>query len=418
MDIVREKKKGNSHIKKVLFFVVVIVLMVISYFAINRHYGQFSVSRDSLIVATVQQGDFIIRVRGSGRLLSANERWVASQVAGRVEKINVKPGALVKKGDVLLELQNHKLVQHVEELQWKLQALTAQHKADQVSVKSTLLDQLLLISAAKMSYESAKLKLEAETKLIDKGNNTISRIDYERSKLEVHQLDRAWKNEVRRLKQMKENRTAQQNANKANRLLLANTLKRAEQDVNELNVRATLDGTVQQVPVKLGQRVNIGNNLSLISKQNELYAQLEVAESDVRQVMIGQHVNINTRNNKLTGSVTRIAPSVEKGVVLVDVELAGQLSADARPDLSIEASITITQIDNTLYMRRPVFVQPKNINSVYKLSEDGGIATRINVEFGEASLSEIALQAGLKVGEKVIISDSAQWSSYQTINIM
>jgi len=418
MDIVREKKKGNSHIKKVLFFVVVIVLMVLSYFAINRHYGQFSVSRDSLIVATVQQGDFIIRVRGSGRLLSANERWVASQVAGRVEKINVKPGALVKKGDVLLELQNHKLVQHVEELQWKLQALTAQHKADQVSVKSTLLDQLLLISAAKMSYESAKLKLEAETKLIDKGNNTISRIDYERSKLEVHQLDRAWKNEVRRLKQMKENRTAQQNANKANRLLLANTLKRAEQDVNELNVRATLDGTVQQVPVKLGQRVNIGNNLSLISKQNELYAQLEVAESDVRQVMIGQHVNINTRNNKLTGSVTRIAPSVEKGVVLVDVELAGQLSADARPDLSIEASITITQIDNTLYMRRPVFVQPKNINSVYKLSEDGGIATRINVEFGEASLSEIALQAGLKVGEKVIISDSAQWSSYQTINIM
>ncbi|MCP5079916.1 MAG: RND transporter, partial [Psychromonas sp.] len=128
--------------------------------------------------------------------------------------------------------------------------------------------------------------------------------------------------------------------------------------------------------------------------------------------------NINTRNNKLAGTISRIAPSVEKGVVLVDVELLGELSADARPDLSIEASITITQIDNTLYMRRPVFVQPQNINSVYKLSEDEQLATRISVEFGEASLSEIALQAGLKVGEKVIISDSAQWSSYDKINIM
>ncbi|MCP4324149.1 MAG: HlyD family efflux transporter periplasmic adaptor subunit [Psychromonas sp.] len=418
MDIIRVKKKENNSIKKVLFFVVVAVLMVLSYFAINQSYGQFSVSRDSLIVATVQQGDFIIRVRGSGRLLSANERWVASQVAGRVEKINVKPGALVKKGDILLELKNHKLVQYVEELQWKLQALIAQHKADQVALESTLLDQLLLISAAGMSYESATLKLEAETKLIDKGNNTISRIEYQRSKLEVNQLAKSWKNEQRRLKQMKENRNAQQDANKANRLLLTNTLKRAQQDVSALTITATLDGTVQQVPVKLGQRVNIGNNLSLISKQNELYAQLEVAESDVRQVMIGQMVNINTRNNKLAGTVSRIAPSVEKGVVLVDVELQGELSADARPDLSIEASITITQIDNTLYMRRPVFVQPQNINRVYKLSEDEQLATRISVEFGEASLSEIALQAGLIAGEKVIISDSAQWSSYDTINIL
>jgi HlyD family secretion protein len=418
MDITRAKKNDFALLKKALLLSVVLTLSSTAYILINKHYGQFSVSRDSIIVATVQQGDFIIRVRGSGRLLSSNERWVASQVAGRIEKINVKPGSIVRKGDILLDLENHKLVQYVEELEWKLQALTAQHKANQVSLESTLLDQLLLISAAKMAYEGAKLKLEAETKLVDKGNNTISRIDYQRSKLEVHQLDRAWKNEVRRLKQMKENRTAQENANEANRLLLANTLKRAEQDVNELTVRATLDGTVQQVPVKLGQRVNIGNNLSLISKQNELYAQLEVAESDVRQVMIGQVVNINTRNNKLLGSVSRIAPSVEKGIVLVDVELEGELSADARPDLSIEASITITQIDNTLYIRRPVFVQPKNINRVFKLSEDEQLATRISVEFGEASLSEIALPAGLKVGEKIIISDSAQWSSYERINIM
>ena len=418
MDIVRETKKGNNVIKKTLWVVVISALLVLSYWTINKRYAQFSVSRDSLIVASVQQGDFIIRVRGSGRLLSANERWVAAQVAGRVEKVNVKPGARVKKGDILLHLENPKLVQYVEELQWKLQALTAQHKADLVALESKVLDQLLLISAARMSYESATLKLEAETKLINKGNNTISRIDYQRSKLEVTQLVKSWKNEQRRLKQMKENRNAQQNANKANRLLLANTLKRAQQDVSDLVVKATLDSTVQQMPVKLGQRINIGTNLSLLSKQNELYAQLEVAESDVRQVMLGQAVNINTRNNKLVGTVSRIAPSVEKGIVLVDVELAGELSADARPDLSIEASITITKIDNTLFIRRPVFVQPNNINNVFKLSEDGQLATRISVEFGQASLSEIALQAGLKFGEKVIISDSAQWSHYKTINIM
>ncbi|PKF62675.1 RND transporter [Psychromonas sp. psych-6C06] len=418
MDIIRAPKKNYRVLKIVLWSLISLLLLVMSYLLVNRHYGQFSVQRDSLIIASVEQGDFTIRVRGSGRLLSANERWVASQVAGRVEKIYVKPGDTVQQGDILLHLENRKLVQSVETLKWQLEALTAQHKADQVALASKLLDQVLLISEAKMAYDSAKLKLEAETKLLEKGNNTISRIDYQRSQLEVTQLAKSWKNEQRRLLQMKENRSAQQNANQANRRLLANTLKRAVQDVDALQVKATLDGTVQQVPVKLGQRINIGSDLSLLSKQNELYAQLEVAESDVRQVIIGQHVNINTLNYPLTGIVSRIAPSVDQGIVLVDVDVQGELSPDARPDMSIEASITITQIDNTLFVRRPVFVKKSSTNRVYKLSDDGQFADAINVQFGQASLSEIALEAGLKRGDRVIISDSSAWRQHRTINIM
>lgn len=418
MDIIRAPQKDKRIYKKSLIVVMLVSLLMICYLLINRHYAKFSVSKDTLIIATVQQGAFIVRVRGSGRLLSSNERWVASQVAGRIETINVKPGAVVKKGDVLVRLENHKLVQYVEELNWQLKALTAQHKADQVSLDSTLLDQLLLISAADMAYQSAKLKLEAETKLITKGNNSISRIDYQRSKLEVTQLHKSWKNEQRRLKQMKENRTAQHDANSANRLLLANTLERAQQDVNALSVRATLSGIVQQLPIKLGQRITMGTNLSLLSKQNELYAQLEVTESDVRQVLVGQSVNINTRNHQLTGIVSRIAPSVEQGVVLVDVVFDGKLSADARPDLSVEGNITITHVDNTLYIRRPVFIKPKSHNSVYKVSTDGALATRVMVGFGEASLADITLDSGLKVGEKIIISDSSQWSQHALINLI
>ncbi len=114
MDIVRAKPKDNKSIKKGLFIVLITLLMVLSYFAINQRYGQFSVSRDSLIVATVQKGDFIIRVRGSGRLLSANERWVASQVAGRIEKIYVKAGVNYEKIDKVLIIEGKDILNKTE----------------------------------------------------------------------------------------------------------------------------------------------------------------------------------------------------------------------------------------------------------------------------------------------------------------
>ncbi|GAB3518339.1 efflux RND transporter periplasmic adaptor subunit [Photobacterium alginatilyticum] len=417
MDRVRKKR---SRFKRWLLLPAVgllCVMALLGYRQINKQYAGFNVERDSLIIGEVQYGSFNVSVRGPGVLLPLHERWVASRVAGRVDQLNIKPGTFVKPGETLIVMVNPQLTQRVDELNWELKAMEAKHLADRVLLESKLLDQETVILAAKMRYDKNALKLDAETELVTIGNSTVSRIDYQRSQLDVAQQQQAWQIEVRRLEKMRQNFEAQIHAAKANYQRLHQQHRRAVEDVEALTITASIDGVVQDIPVELGQRVSVGTNLALIGQQDQLYAQVNIAETQVRQVSLDQAVTVDTRNNLIKGKVSRIAPSVNDGIVKVDIMFTQPLPADARPDLSVDAKIAIEQIDQALFVRRPTYAKADQLNNVYKLSEDGKSAFRHDVYFGTGSLSQIQIKEGLNPGDQVILSDSTPWQSYAEINI-
>jgi HlyD family secretion protein len=412
------KKQKNSLIKR--YWPWTIAMLIIG-FSIKYLWflGQadFVIDKDIVVYDQVKRGDFSVSVRGTGLLIPDNIQWLSANVEARVERVIVKAGKLVKKGELIVELINPQLVQLLEETRWELEAKIAESKAAQVEQKSTLLIQKAVMLNAQLNYESSKLKQEAHTELFQKSTGAVSKIDYEQTRLETIQLKQRWEIQQDVLTTMKENVAAQENARTARLNKMQKTLERAQQQVDSLMIVASIDSVVQEVPVEPGQRISMGANIAKLAQQDSLIAELQVPELQIRDVVIGQHVTIDTRNNKVAGIVTRVDPAVVNGNVQVDVKFVGDLPKDARPDLSVDGEIKITALTDVLYVNRPIFAQSQSTSAIYKVSDDGNFAERTNVIFGKGSVNEIQIIEGLSLGDKIIISDPSTWETYQKIRI-
>ena len=417
MDIAVNKQK-KTLFKKIwpIAIVVTIIAIAIKYSAFLLQ-ADIVIDNDTLVYGEVKQGQFSISVRGAGLLVPDKIKWLAASVDGHVERVVVKPGKAVQKGELIIELSNPRLKQLQEETKWELEAMIAESKASKAEQKSGLLFQKARMLDAKLNYKSSQLRLDAQQELFNNKTGAVSKIDYEKTKLETQQFKQRWQIQEEVLRSMTDNIVVQDNARNSRINKMQKTLERAEQQVKDLMIYASLDSVVQDVAVEPGQRVNMGSNLAKLAQQDSLIAELQVAELLIGEVKLGQQVTIDTRNNKVNGVVSRVDPAVVNGNVQVDVTFTEQLPTDARPDLSVDGEIKITDIADTLYVSRPIFSQRQSNSTLYKLSSDGNIAQRTQVRLGKGSSNQIQVIEGLSVGDRIIISDSSSWQTYQKIRI-
>lgn len=417
MDIIKQTKKPIYKKKSFMTATGVAVLAVFLIASSQMRFAGFSVQKNAVITAIVEQGDFDIKISGPGILAPRDVRWVASTVAGKVERILVKPGAQVEKGQLIVELVNPELDQKVEELHWEVVAMQAQTRALKVSQDTQVLDMKASTLDTQMQYEKAKMRLDAEARLIKVGNSTVSKLDFESSKLTVNQLAKTIEINEMRATQLLLNLAAQFEAQTALLNKLKKSYERAQFQLSSLNVKAPLAGVLQTMPLELGQRVAIGGNIAKFAKKGDLIAELKVPELNAGDIIIGQQVSVDTRFNQIQGKVIRIDPAVVNGTVQVDVELTSKLPDEARPDLSIDGEIFITQKKNSLFVRRPAFSQAKQTMAIYLLNNEQTKAQQTSVEFGLSSSVDIEIVSGLKVGDRIIVSEQTSFERHQQISL-
>jgi HlyD family secretion protein len=174
---------------------------------------------------------------------------------------------------------------------------------------------------------------------------------------------------------------------------------------------------LQQVPVEVGQQVGPGTNLARVADQGHLKAQLKIAETQAKDIVIGQPASIDTRNGIIPGRVSRIDPAVQNGTVTVDVALDGELPKGARPDLSVDGTIELERLDNILYVGRPTYGQEQSVISLFKLGDDGVTFTRTKVAIGKTSVNTVEVKSGLKEGDQVILSDMSQYDAFERVRL-
>ncbi|PKG81499.1 RND transporter [Colwellia sp. 75C3] len=417
MDIVRSKQKNKIKIKKWFYIAAISVVSLVLIINLSGNSSTYHVDKFELLLAEVQRGQFNISVRGVGVLVPKDVRWVATNVEGRVERILIKAGAKVTKGDLLLELSNPQLVQQLEETKWQLEEMVAETNAQNASLASELLDQEAAVINEKLNHERALLTYNAQKTLLDKGTVAVSHIAHEEVKIDVAQYKERWQLEIKRLNKKKESLTAQAKAYQARLNRMHKIYQRAQQQVESLKVHATMDSIVQAMPMELGQRVLVGSNLARLARSGEFIAELRVPEKQIKDVALGQSVVVDTRNSKIKGIVQRIDPIVNNGSVQVDIELIGNMPKDARPDLTVNGVIAIANIENTLFVKRPMFANEHSESFAYVLTEDGNQADKVSIHFGQTSTQYIQVTSGLALGNNIIISDVSAWEKQQSINV-
>jgi HlyD family secretion protein len=373
-----------------------------------------SVERSSVLVDTVKRGELLREVRGPGTLVPKEIRWIAAETSARVERILVKPGAAVDADTVILELSNAEVDDQLLAAKTAFTAAQSDLAAKRTELQSRLLDQQAAEAQARTDYETARMQAESEKSVAEKG--IIPAVQYKKSLVVLEQLKYRVDIEQQRVNEFRRNISAQLAAEKARLDQLANTRDLRQRQADGLKVRAGISGVLQRVPVEEGQQVDAGGNLARVARPGELMAELRIAETQAKDILIGQPARIDTRNGIVEGKVLRVDPAVQNGTVQVDVELEGKLPAGARPDLSVDGTIEIERLADVLHVGRPAFGQADSEVRLFKVDADG-VATRVPVQLGRSSVNVIEIRKGLAVGDRVILSDTSAWDQSDRIRL-
>jgi len=408
-------KKKDIPIKKWALLSSILILVSLSVLSFTDQSSSSVLERDDIRIASVLRGDLDIKVQGYGKLRAKHKRFLTSLTQATVEGIYFYPGAKVTADTVIMSLSNPVLEQNLASSQLELARQKAQFKEMAINNQSQVLERESQITLLDSEYENAKLRVEAEAKLIDKG--IVSSLDFKRSQLEVRQLSLRLNIEERRLLQLKQMQIERIKVQKELLKQFELNFKTASKLFNKLQVTAGIDGVIQELNIEVGQSLIPGAQLALVGSDNLLVAQLRVQQREAELIRLGLFGEINTFGGTVTAKVSRIDPVVVDGRVLIELNLIGGLPANARPDLSIEGHINIKTLKNILYIEQPSGINQNDEKQIYKLSKDLQNAQITQVKFGSISGNMIEVISGANNTDTFVISDTSNFEQLKTITI-
>ena len=414
--VIRKKK-----IRRIIYGAVALVAIIVITVGVSRlKPAAPSVDRATVWVDTVKRGQMLRQVRGSGTLVPEDIRWISATTAGRVERIVLRAGAVVEPNTVILELSSPDVEQAHREAQLAYQSALAAYENRKADLQSALLTQESNVATIEANFSQASLDLEANLQLEKDG--LVSSLLVKQKKGQVAELKNRLSVEQKRLEITRagtKSQLAPQESDIAQKKAAADLQARR---LDDLKVKAGMSGVLQCVcstpttQVERGAQVNPGSNLARVANPSMLKAELRIAETQTKDIRIGQYAEVDTRNGVVKGKVSRIDPASSNGTVGVDVTLEGALPSGARPDLSVDGTVRLEELNNIIYVGRPAFGQENSSVSLFKVGADGE-AVRTTVKLGRSSVNTIEIVEGLQPGDQVILSDMSTYDEYQRVRL-
>ena len=374
-----------------------------------------TVERATVWVDTVKRGSMVRQVRGLGTLVPEDTRWLPATTEGRVERIVLRPGAHVTADSVILELTNPQVEQEAINARLALQAAEAQLANQKVQLQNELLTQQAQAATVSADYTQARLQAEVNEELAKQ--ELISELVRKQSQVRAEELKTRNEIEEKRLSTARESIEARIRVQQAAVDQARAVAALYESRLSALKVRPGFAGVLQQVPVEVGQQVAPGQNLARVADPGRLKAELRIAETQAKDIEIGQPAQIDTRNGIIAGRVSRKDPAATNGTVTVDVALTGALPRGAVPDLSVDGTIELERLENVLYVGRPAFGQEQSTVGLFKITDDSGEAERTQVKLGKSSVNTIEIASVLNVGDQVVLSDMSAWDAFDRVRL-
>jgi HlyD family secretion protein len=416
MDIARPEAKRRKRVRRYIYVGSTLLLVVVATAALSRlKPAAPTVDRSTIWTDTVKRGPMLKEVRGLGTLVPETVWVIPAATDGRVEKRYLLPGTPMKTNTVILDLTNPRLQQEALDAEYQLKGAQASYEQTKAQLQNQLMDKRTQAAAISSQYRTAEMQSESFVRLGKLGLK--AELDVRTSEVQAEELakqDDLAQQEVETFANSINAQLAVQQANIDQKRALYE-LKKSE--VAQLHVRAGVDGILQELDVDVGQQVTQGTPLAKVSQPTQLKAALQIAETQAKDVQIGQKASIDTHNGIIPGHVMRIDPSVANGTRTVDVKLDGLLPPGAVPDLSVEGTVEVERLADVLYVGRPVHGDADSTVGLFKLEDDGREAIRVPVGIGSESVNTVEIRKGLSVGDSVILSDMSAWDNYDRVEL-
>jgi HlyD family secretion protein len=416
MDVARPRSVArNKRIKRVIVVVLVLIVAAGVTLGLSRMKPAApSVDRATVWIDTVKRGEMLRQVRGIGTLVPEEVRWIPATSEGIIEERRARPGDVAKPDTIILVMSNPDVRQRSTDAELQLKGAEADLANLEATLENDLINQQAQQMSAESEYNKAKLDYEANKELAQDG--LIADIILKKSQVTAQELSSKNEMEKKKVESNSKSAAARIGAQQAKVEQLRVAYELRKKQLDELNVRAGVAGVVQQVPVEPGQRVAPGTILAKVAEPGRLKAELQIPETQVKDVAVGQPASIDTRSGIIPGQVIRIDPAAVNGTVKVDVQLNGEYPKGTRPDLSVDGTIDIERLADVLYVGRPAYGQAESTVGIFRLMPNGE-ANRVQVKLGRSSVNQIEIVEGLRETDQVILSDMSAWDSYDRVRL-
>jgi HlyD family secretion protein len=374
-----------------------------------------SVDRSTVWTDTVRRGPMMLEVRGLGTLVPETTWTVPAATDGRVAKRYLLPGTPVKADTVILDLTNPQLEQETLDAEYQLKGAEASVEQTKAQLENQLMDKRTQAAAISSQYRTAEMQKDAKEQLLK--NGLAATLDVRTAEVQTEELEKQndlAQKEVETFANSIDAQLAVQQASVDQKRALYQ-LKKSQ--LGELQVRPGIDGVLQELDVDVGQQVAQGTVLLKVAQPTQLKAALQIAETQAKDLTIGQKASVDTHNGLIPGYVIRIDPAVLNGTRTVDVKLDGALPPGAVPQLSVEGTIEIEHLTDVLYVGRPVHGDAESTVGLFKLVDGGKEAVRVSVVLGRASVNTVEIRKGLEIGDEVILSDMSASDNYDRVRL-
>jgi HlyD family secretion protein len=416
MDIKREGVARQKRIKVAVYSVLALAALgSATYYISKLKPAAPSVEWATIWPGTVKRGSMLVDVKGTGTLKPEDILWIPAAFESQVSKIMVNSGDRVKPDTVLMVLTNPTMELDANDLEWQIKKADASLTDTRVQLESKRLDQEDVVATVQSDLKQAQLNRDTDEELLKKGLKSELEVKLSRAKFE--NLQQKAEIEKKRLDIMTESTKAQMDSQQVQIEQLKAQQQLKKQQFAELTIRAGTEGVLQEMTLQVGQRVHPGDVLAKVAQPWKLKAEVKIAETQAKDIVLGQAAQIDTRNGIIPAHVIRIDPNVDNGTRLVDCKLDGPLPPGAVPELSVDGTVEIARLTDVVYVDRPVFGQPNSQVSLFKIDEDGKGASRVTVKFGATSVNSIEVKEGLKVGDQVILSDMSEHDQSQRLRL-
>lgn len=414
MDVKREGVAKRKRIKLAIYLTLLASGVAYAGYRISKlEPAAPSVEFATLWPDTVKRGPMVRDVKGQGTLVPMEIVWIPAKSDGQVEKVLHRSGERVFPDTVLVVLSNPDMELQANDLEWQVKQAEANFMDLKVRLKSSRFDAEAAVSRTQTALDQAELNRNKKQQLFDL--QLEPELNLKDAISTWKQAKNANQTEIQKLDILEDSQAAQLDSARVQVDKLKATLERRRQQVQELTIRAGTDGVLQEMTLQVGQRIGPGTVLAKVAQPSKLKAELKIAETQAKDILLGQKASIDTRNGIIPAHVTRIDPNVVNGTRTVDCALDGPLPSGAVPDLSVDGTVELERLADVLYIGRPVFGQPNSQVSLFKISAEGTGASRVTVKLGRGSVTSIEVLEGLALGDRVILSDMSAQDQYQKI---
>jgi HlyD family secretion protein len=402
MDKIIEKKKGIRP-KHILWIVGGLLLAFLLYKTIfAKNVSTFRAEKDKVTISTVEDGLFNDYITVIGQVEPITTIYLDAIESGQIQERFIEEGTMVKKGDVILRLENRQLYQTIlnseaalAEKENYLRNTRISFETELIQSRKNILDSRYRLNRKKRTFEQNKALFNEQ--LISKEDYLQSKEDYEYegNMLEINKV-KAKNDSLIRLTSMQSLET--------DLVTMRQMLVLVRERLDNLNVKAPVDGQLGMLDAEIGQRVNEGQRIGQINVLDNFKIKALIDEHYIDRVVRDLPASLDRNGTNFNLKVRKVYPEVRNGQFEIDMVFDGTSPDNIRTGQSYHIKLELGESGKAILLPRGGFFQSTGGQWVYVLSEDGSEATKRNIKIGKQNPQYYEVLEGLNPGEKVITS--------------